>query len=130
MHMHTLICFFTLIVVFSSVFSRLDSVGQLLSAHEIHNQQSVLITKFCSTNDSIGWLPVDHHLLVLLQRSSSNNSKQHVLLQHPVLLQDTLLKHPLSSKDNATVQAVIFWRRLSTLQQQQQYTSPVRHRHT
>ena len=48
-------------------FSRLDSVGQLLSAHETHSQYP-LLTQSCSTNDSVGWLPVGHHLFVLLQR--------------------------------------------------------------
>ena len=65
--MHTLTCFFTLGVDFSLFFSRLDSVGQLLSAHETHKQYP-LLTQFCSTNDLVGWLPVDHHLFVLLQR--------------------------------------------------------------
>ena len=46
-----------------------------------------------------------------------------MLLQHPVLLQYTLLQHPLSNKAN------MFWRWLPTLQQQQS-SSPVRHRHT
>ena len=62
---------------------------------------------------------MDHHLLMLLQRPQQQ--QQHVLLQHPVLLQYTLLQHPLSSKDNAStssdilaaaLQAVTFWRRL------------------
>ena len=52
-----------------------------------------------------------------------------MLPQHPVLLQCTRLQHPLSSKDNASTKAVLFWRRVSTLQQQQP-SSPVRHRHT
>ena len=38
--MHTMTCFFTLIVVSSLFFSRLDSVGELLSAHETHNVTS------------------------------------------------------------------------------------------
>ena len=57
-------------MLFFRCFSRLDSVGQLLSAHEAHNNQyPSLLTQFCSTNNFVGWLPVDHHLLVLLQRS-------------------------------------------------------------
>ena len=81
-------------VVFSMFFSRLDSVGQLLSAHETHNQYP-LLTQFCSPNDSVGWLDVDHHLLVLLQLPQQQQQQhQHVLLQHPaVLLQYTLLQH-------------------------------------
>ena len=53
-------------VGFPLVFFRLDSVGQLLSAHETHNQYPLLTQSF-STNDSVGWVPVGHHLLVLLQ---------------------------------------------------------------
>ena len=68
-------------------------MGQLRSAHETHTQYP-LLTQFCSTNDLVGWLPVDHYLLVLLQ-------------QHPVLLQYTLLQHPLSSKDNASTSSDI-----------------------
>ena len=44
------------------------------------------------------------HLLVLLQRPQQQQ-QQHVLLQHPVLLQYVLLQQPLSSKDTP-VQAV------------------------
>ena len=63
----------------------------------------------CSTNDSVGWLPVDHHLLVLLQRPQQQQQQhqQHVLLQHLVLLQYTLLPHPLSSKDSASTSSDI-----------------------
>ena len=40
---------------------------------------------------------------LLLQRpQQQQQQQQHVLLQHPVLLQYTLLQHPLSSKDNAS----------------------------
>ena len=67
-----------------------------------------LLTQSCSTNDSVGWLPVDHHILVLLQRSQQQQQQQqHVLPQHPVLLQYTLLQHPLSSKDNANTSSDI-----------------------
>ena len=43
-------------------------------------------------------------LLVLLQRpqQQQQQQQQYVLLQLPVLLQYTLLQHPLSSKDNAS----------------------------
>ena len=42
-----------------------------------------------------------HDVLVLLQRQQQQQGQQqHVLLQHPVLLQYTPLQHPLSSKDN------------------------------
>ena len=58
-------------------------MGQLLSAHEIHSQ-SPLLTQSCSTNDSVGWLPVDHHLLVMLQRPQQQKQQQHVLLKHPL----------------------------------------------
>ena len=89
-------------VGFPLVFFRLDSVGQLLSAHETHNQYP-LLAQFCSTNDSIGWLPVGHHLFVLLRRpQQQQDQQQHVLLQHPVLLQYVLLQHPLSSKGNVS----------------------------
>ena len=51
---------------------------------------------------------MDHHLLVLLQRpQQQQQQQQHVLLQHPVLLQYTLLQHPLSSKDNASTSSDI-----------------------
>ena len=97
----------TLIVGFSLFLSRLDSVGQLLLAHETHNQYP-LLTQSCSTNDSVGWLPVGHHLLVLLQRPQQHQQQQeHVLLQHPMLLQHTLLHHPLSSKGNASTSSDI-----------------------
>ena len=46
---------------------------------------------------------MDNHLLVLLQSpQQQQQQQQHVRLQHPVLLQYTLLQHPLSSKDNAS----------------------------
>ena len=71
---------------------------QLLSAHEAHNEYPRL-TQSCFTNDSVGGLPVGHHLLVLLQSpQQQQQQQQHVRLQHPVLLQYTLLQHPLSSK--------------------------------
>ena len=97
-----------------SFFFRLDSLGQLISAHETHNQYA-LLTQSYSTNDSVGWLPVKHHLLVLPQ--------------HPVLLQYTLLQHPLSSKDNASTSSNIVAAGCHATQQQQS-SSPVRHRHT
>ena len=64
-------------------------MGQLRSAHETHTQYP-LLTQFCSTNDLVGWLPVDHYLLVLLQRTQQQQPQQDVLLQDPVLLQYTL----------------------------------------
>ena len=46
---------------------------------------------------------MDHHLLVLLQRTQKHQQQQqHVLLQHPVLLRFTLQQHPLPIKDNAS----------------------------
>ena len=82
---------------------------------DAHNQHP-LLTQFCSTNDSVGWLPVDHHFLVLLRRPQQQQQQlqQHVLLQHPVLLQYTLLQRPPLAKITS-VQDVIFWRRRSTL---------------
>ena len=69
----------------------------------VRNNQHPLFTQFCPTNDSVGWLPVDH-LLVLLQRpqqqQQQQQQQQHVLLQH------------LLSSKITPVQAVIFWRRL------------------
>ena len=52
---------------------------------------------------------MDHHLLVLLQRPQQQQQQhqQHVLLQHLVLLQYTLLPHPLSSKDSASTSSDI-----------------------
>ena len=83
-------------------FFRLGSVGQLLSTHETHSQYP-LLTLSCSTNDSVGCLPVDHHLLVLVQRpQQQQQQQQHVLMQHPALLQYTLMQQPLSSKDTAS----------------------------
>ena len=107
--MHTLTLFLgTLIVGFSLffvVFSRLDSVGQLLSAHETHNQ---CIHAFCSTNDSVGWLPVHHRLLVLVKRlQQRQQQQQHVLLQHPVLLQCKLLQHPKRGTEYASTSSDI-----------------------
>ena len=65
--MHTLTRFFNVNFWFSVIFPRLDSVGQLLSAQKTHNQYP-LLTQSCSTNESVGSLLVDHHLLVLPQR--------------------------------------------------------------
>ena len=88
-------------------FSRLDSVGQLHSAHETHNRYP-LLTQFCSTNDSVVWLHVGHHLLVLLQRLQQQQQlQQHVPLQHAVLLQYTLLQYPLRSKYNVSTSSDI-----------------------
>ena len=63
-----------------------------------------LLTQLCSNNDSVRWLPVDHHLLVLLHRPQQQQQlqQQHVLMPYPVLLQYTLVQHPLSSKDTAS----------------------------
>ena len=60
-------------LLFFRCFSRLDSVGQLLSAQETHNQHP-LLTQSCSTYDSVRWLPVDH-LLVLLNTRCCCNSR-------------------------------------------------------
>ena len=88
---------------FFSEFRRTAAFGPI----DAHNQYP-LLTRFCSTNDSVGWLPVDHHLLVLLQRPQHQQQHQHVLLQHlAVLLRYTLLQHLLSSKDNASTSRII-----------------------
>ena len=51
---------------------------------------------------------MDHHPLVLLQQQQQQQQQQqHVLLQRPVLLQYTLLQHPLSSKGNASTSSDI-----------------------
>ena len=129
-------CFFYVNCWFFVVFPRPDSVGQLLSAHETHNQYP-LLTQFGSTNDSVGWLPADHHLLVLLQRPQQHQQKQqHVLLQHrcPCCCYtgcccNTRRCNTRYRANITPVQAVIFWPRLATLQQQQS-SSPVRHRYT
>ena len=99
-------------LLFFRCFSRLDSVGQLLSAQETHNQHP-LLTQSCSTYDSVRWLPVDH-LLVLLNTRCCCNSR----------CCSTLYRANITP-----VQVVIFWRRLPTLQQQRS-SSPVRHRHS
>ena len=117
-------CFFYVNCWFFVVFPRLDSVGQLLSAHETHNQYP-LLTQFGSTNDSVGWLPADHHLLVLLQRPQQHQQKQqHVLLQHrcPCCCYtgcccNTRRCNTRYRANITPVQAAIFWRRLPTLQQ-------------
>ena len=70
-----------------------------------------------------------HQFLVLLQRLQQQQQQQRVLLQLPVLLQYTLMQYPLSSKYNANTSSDILARRLPTLQQQQS-SSPVRHRYT
>ena len=90
-------CFFP-----PSEFSRTATLGP----RDTHNQHSLLI-QFCFTNDSVGWLHVDYHLLVLLQRpQQQQQQQQHVLLKHPVLLPPTLL-HPLSSKDDVSTSSDI-----------------------
>ena len=77
-------------------------MGQLLSDHETHSQYP-LLTQSCSANDSVGWLLVGHHLHVLLQRlQQQQQQQQHVPLQHPALVQYTLLQCPLPSKDYAS----------------------------
>ena len=53
---------------------------------------------------------MDHRLHVLVQRpqqQQQQQQQQNMLLQHPVLLQCTLLQHPLSSKYNATTSSDI-----------------------
>ena len=52
---------------------------------------------------------MDHHLILLLQRPQpqQQQQQQHVLLQHRVLLQYTLLQHPVSRKDNASTSSDI-----------------------
>ena len=92
MQVHTLTYFFNVSCWFFVVFCRRDSVGQLLSAHEAHNQYSLLIQS-CFTSDSAGWLP-DHHLLVLL-------------LQHRQQQQHMLMQHHLSSKYDASISSDI-----------------------
>ena len=71
------------------LFYPMNSVGQLLSAHETHP----LFAQFCYINDSVGWFPVDHRLLV---------PRQHPQQQQPALLQYTLLQLALSRKSNAS----------------------------
>ena len=69
------VIFFPFFVSFPIFFSRLDSVGHVRLAHETHP----LFAQFCSTNDSVGWSPVDHRLFVPRQRPQQQHS---VLLQH------------------------------------------------
>ena len=66
--------------LFFVVGSRLDSVGQMLSANEAHNNQYPLLTQSYSTNDSVGWLPVGHHLVLLQHPQQQQEQQQHVLL--------------------------------------------------
>ena len=105
---------------FFVVFSRLDSVGQLLSAYETHNQYP-LLTQFCSINDSVVWVPADHHLLVMLQRPLCCCNTRRCC--------NTCCCNTLYRANMTPVQAVIFRRRHPTLQQQQS-SSPARHRRT
>ena len=105
---------------FFVVFSRLDSVGQLLSAYETHNQYP-LLTQFCSINDSVVWVPADHHLLVMLQRPLCCCNTRRCC--------NTCCCNTLYRAKITPAHAVIFWRRLPTLQQQQS-SSRVRHPHT
>ena len=46
----------------------MDSVGQLVWTHETHISSTYYSYNSASANDSVGWLAVDHHVLVLLQR--------------------------------------------------------------
>ena len=54
---------------------------------------------------------------MLMQRLQQQQQQlqQHVPLQHPVLLQYTLLHYPLCSKYDASTSSDFFWRRLPTL---------------
>ena len=99
--------FFNVDCCFFVIFSRLDSVGQLLSANETHNSAP-------PTTQSDGFLVTTTSSCCSNARNSSKNSSsmyvllQHpvlllyTLLQHPVLLLYTLLQHPLSNNDNAS----------------------------
>ena len=82
---------------------------------DTHNQYP-LLTQFCSTNDSVGWLPVDHHILVLLERpQQQQQQQQHVLLQHRCpcccntgcCCSTRCCNAPLSSKDDASTSSNI-----------------------
>ena len=90
-------------------FSRLDSVGQLLSAHETHvtsTHYSHNSAPPTSRSDGFLWTTTSS-CCCEARSSSSNSSSTYVLLQHPVLLQYTLLQHPLSSKDNTSTSSDI-----------------------
>ena len=94
---------------FFVVFSRLDSVGQLLSAHKTH-----ITSTHCSHNSAPPTTRSDCFLWTTTsscccnaRSSSSNSSSTYMPLQHPVLLHYTLPQHPLSSKDNASTSSDI-----------------------
>ena len=77
----------------------------MFSDLETHNQYP-LLTQFFSTIDWVGRLPVDYHILALLQRPQKQQLQhEHVLLQHAVRLHYTLLRQPLSRNDNPSARS-------------------------
>ena len=113
--MHTLTCFFYdkcwFFVVF---FSRLDSVGQLLSAHETH-----ITSANCSHNSAPPTIWSDGFLLTTTSscccnvRSSSSKSSS-TCCRNTRCGCITRCCNTLYRANITPVQAVIFWRRLPT----------------
>ena len=102
------------VVGFSLVFPRLDSVGQLLSAHETHiasTHYSHISAPPTIRSDGFMWVTTSSSCST---PAAAAAQQEHVPLQHPVLLQNTLLHYPLYSKYNASTSSDI-WRRLPTL---------------
>ena len=80
-------------------------------------------SQLCSAKDSVGWLPVDHHLRNARSRSSNSST----CCYNTRCCCNTRCCNTLyiSRKDNISTSSDI-WRRPPTLQQQQS-SSPVRH---
>ena len=95
------------VVGFSLVFPRLDSVGQLLSAHETHiasTHYSHISAPPTIRSDGFMWVTTSSSCST---PAAAAAQQEHVPLQHPVLLQNTLLHYPLYSKYNASTSSDI-----------------------
>ena len=116
----------TFIAGFSLFGPRLDSVGQLLSAHETYitsAHYSYNSAPPTTRSDGFLWTTTSSCCCNARSSSSSNSSNSNSNSS------STCCCNTLYRANITPVQAVFFWPRLAMLQQQQS-SSPVRHRHT
>ena len=112
-------------------FPRLYTVRQLLSAHETH-----ITSTHYSHNSAPPTIRSDGFLRTITSscccnvRSSSSSNNSSTCCSNTGCRCNTRCCNTLYRAKITPVQAVIFSRRLPTLQQHQQHSSPVRHRHT
>ena len=120
--------FFTLIVVFV-VFSHLDFVGQLLSAHETHITSTHYSHNYApSTTRSDGFMWATTSSCCCNARGGSSSNSSSTCRCTTRCCCNTRCCNTLYRAKITPVQAVTLWWRLPTLQQQQS-SSPVRHTH-